>query len=458
MVYSIQKGPKARMIYFNILYFVNTLLTGILLTIPALYLILHSRMLRSRLIAAYWLLLALFLIIFNLEYMEIIKTNNYISDYILFFVPLAAFYYFNFVSKERINPYLLIMLIVPLISAFLKNRIMLFSIFYDLTVWMLFIGYSIVAYRRKKGAGFKNKRKHKFLMLWIILNSVAFLPYVLINLTLSIIYNHPIQIMFILPFFITISAVVSLVYYIRITKYYNDLIIMKSDLYDKRTIIEKLADSLIHEIKNPIAAIQSLNQQLQKRYKTMKDETVEKYFSIIAEDLERVRSLSDSFLSSCKKDSKLPDAPLDSYLLIQSIYELLKFDLQKREIKFELDKGLLNQKILFPSYKFRQIFINLLYNSMEAGAKNISIYGKKERERLEIFVEDNGEGIKLKHLNNLFTPYYTTKSEGTGLGLAICKKILLEHSGDINLQSHNKGKTIFRLTFRLNSAEQPKTE
>lgn len=424
------------------------MLTGILLTIPAVYLILHSKILKSGFLALYWLILAIFLILFNLEYQEIINVNNYyISDYILFFVPIMAFIYFHIVANQRISPIIFLAVLIPLVCTFFKNRIILFSIFYDLTVWLLFIGYSIISYRRQKKTVFKNKRKYKFLMLWIILNSAAFLPYVLINLTLSIVNSYPIQILFILPFFITTSALISLVYYIRITKYYNDLIIKKSDLYDKPTIIEKVADSLIHEIKNPIAAIQSLNQQLQKRYKTMKDETVEKYLAIIAEDLERVRSLSDSFLSSCRKDSQSPAESLDIYLLLQSIYELLRFELQKREIKFELDKALLNCKITFPSYKLRQIFINLIYNSIEAGAKKISISGRTKGEHLELFVEDNGEGIKLKDLNNLFTPYYTTKSEGTGLGLAICKNILLENSGDIYLQSYSVGRTIFKLTF-----------
>jgi two-component system nitrogen regulation sensor histidine kinase GlnL len=52
-----------------------------------------------------------------------------------------------------------------------------------------------------------------------------------------------------------------------------------------------------------------------------------------------------------------------------------------------------------------------------------------------IDVVDDGPGISKEILENLFTPFFTTKSKGTGLGLAICNKIINEHRGMIRVDS-----------------------
>ena len=52
-------------------------------------------------------------------------------------------------------------------------------------------------------------------------------------------------------------------------------------------------------------------------------------------------------------------------------------------------------------------------------------------------MEDNGKGFP-ENRDKLFEPYITNKPNGTGLGLAICKKIIEDHSGEINLLDSKK--------------------
>ena len=54
---------------------------------------------------------------------------------------------------------------------------------------------------------------------------------------------------------------------------------------------------------------------------------------------------------------------------------------------------------------------------------------------LEIAVVDEGDGIEASELENLFIPFYTTKSDGTGLGLPICQRIVQAHGGEIDVVS-----------------------
>jgi len=50
-------------------------------------------------------------------------------------------------------------------------------------------------------------------------------------------------------------------------------------------------------------------------------------------------------------------------------------------------------------------------------------------------VQDNGKGIGEKEMENIFNPFFTTRTRGTGLGLAISRKIAKEHGGEITVES-----------------------
>ena len=60
---------------------------------------------------------------------------------------------------------------------------------------------------------------------------------------------------------------------------------------------------------------------------------------------------------------------------------------------------------------------------------------KIENNFIRIIIADNGEGVSKEQANNLFKPYFTTKSSGTGLGLAMCKDIIEKFNGKISFES-----------------------
>ena len=66
-----------------------------------------------------------------------------------------------------------------------------------------------------------------------------------------------------------------------------------------------------------------------------------------------------------------------------------------------------------------------------------------------IEIKDNGVGMSAEALENLFTPFYTTKEKGTGLGLAICQKIVAEHRGMIRVDSDDGRGTTFTIMLPL---------
>ncbi len=92
--------------------------------------------------------------------------------------------------------------------------------------------------------------------------------------------------------------------------------------------------------------------------------------------------------------------------------------------------------------------INLLKNAFEAGANKIEIIAKfGPMDRPQILVCDNGKGIDKENIENVFIPFYSTKSEGSGIGLGLSRQIMRLHRGSISVDSASGSGAVFTLTF-----------
>ena len=93
--------------------------------------------------------------------------------------------------------------------------------------------------------------------------------------------------------------------------------------------------------------------------------------------------------------------------------------------------------------------MNVLKNSVESSTKKnkeVLVSLNKKGKFVIIDIEDNGEGFEEINRENFFEPYMTKKINGTGLGLAICKKIVEDHSGQIELlDSESLGGAMVRI-------------
>jgi two-component system, LuxR family, sensor histidine kinase DctS len=71
---------------------------------------------------------------------------------------------------------------------------------------------------------------------------------------------------------------------------------------------------------------------------------------------------------------------------------------------------------------------------------------------LEFSVTDVGPGIAEQVKQQLFTPFFTTKSEGMGLGLSMCRTVVEQHGGFLGFEPNRPQGTIFRFTLPVNPA------
>jgi PAS domain S-box-containing protein len=89
------------------------------------------------------------------------------------------------------------------------------------------------------------------------------------------------------------------------------------------------------------------------------------------------------------------------------------------------------------TFLIMRVFTNLILNSIQAmpGGGQMKIKGLNSDEYAYIKIEDTGEGISKKNMENVFKPLFTTKAKGTGLGLNVCKRIVEAHNGEITIES-----------------------
>lgn len=103
--------------------------------------------------------------------------------------------------------------------------------------------------------------------------------------------------------------------------------------------------------------------------------------------------------------------------------------------------------------KLNQVFANIILNASQACVERgqIKIRTSSESGRVIVEIRDNGNGISKEHIEDIFTPFYTTKTigEGTGLGLFISYKIVVEeHKGKLEVDSNPEG-TTFRIVLPI---------
>jgi two-component system, NtrC family, nitrogen regulation sensor histidine kinase GlnL len=229
---------------------------------------------------------------------------------------------------------------------------------------------------------------------------------------------------------------------------------------DRLSTLGALAAGLAHEIKNPLGGIRGAAQLLEMELPP--DSELREYTSIMLKEAGRVNKIVEELLS-LTTPRKLQLSQVNLHRILGDIVMLQKSALGGKSIAFQQNFDLSIPPTLADEALLTQLFLNLIKNAVEAiensgliriTTRMVSDYsmtkkGERPSRMVAIDVADDGPGIGKEQLENIFTPFFTTKAKGTGLGLAICHKIVTEHRGMIKVDSDlNKG-TMFSVMLPL---------
>ncbi len=228
---------------------------------------------------------------------------------------------------------------------------------------------------------------------------------------------------------------------------------------DRLSTLGTLAAGLAHEVKNPLGGIKGAAQLLEREL-GQGNELCE-YTGVMIRETERIDHIIRELLELASPRG-LNMQPVNLHKILGDILLLQKQAVADRNIACvsQFDPSI--PDIMADEALLTRLFLNLVRNALDAMGEDgqltvtsrvLSDYRMAQNERhsrmVAVEVADDGPGIPGEDLENIWTPFFSTKSTGTGLGLTICHKIVAEHRGMIKVESDPGHGTTFTVLLPL---------
>ncbi len=219
--------------------------------------------------------------------------------------------------------------------------------------------------------------------------------------------------------------------------------------------IGEMAASIAHEIRNPLAGISGAIQVLREDPpgEAMRREVLED----ILHDVRRLDARINDLLLYARPAAPRPE-PVRPADLLHAVVRVLRDDPQLARVSLSVRPMPTLPPFALDAGQIQQVLVNLVLNAVQAtqgaGKVRLEAHGASGG-GLEITVEDNGPGVPGHLAEEIFRPFFTTRSEGTGLGLAISRKIVEAHGGTLEVRPAASGGARFTLTLPMPPDDPP---
>lgn len=226
----------------------------------------------------------------------------------------------------------------------------------------------------------------------------------------------------------------------RITSLYRDNLM---DLEYKQLYYDRLLRIMTHELRNSITPVISLSSDMLKRSEDYSPEEMHEGLEVIHDQCVSVKA----FLDSYRQLTHLPE-PVKTTVEVEKLFDQLKMLMPHSSLHFSWGKGM---TVTADVDQLTLVLTNLIKNAREATDglpdARIHIVASEADGTPYIMVADNGPGIPEDMADDVFLPFYTTKSSGSGIGLCLSRQIMRLHGGDLKLNRHHGPGATFMLTL-----------
>lgn len=216
--------------------------------------------------------------------------------------------------------------------------------------------------------------------------------------------------------------------------------------YEKAQLVEHLAASMAHEIRNPLQVTRGFMQLIRER---ITDTEITQYLTYAINELDSAHHVLSEYLGLSKpQSSDLQLEPL--HTIVADVSELLtaygnEYGCQINCMKSDIPDA------HFDSRKLKQVLLNIGKNAIEAmgqGGK-LSLYVQPSQFRVTIQIQDNGPGMSKEQMSRLGQPFYSTKTDGTGIGLMVAYRLVEDLHGRITVTSTPGAGTCFQVRLPI---------
>jgi len=203
--------------------------------------------------------------------------------------------------------------------------------------------------------------------------------------------------------------------------------------------VGEMAAGIAHEINNPLTSVLGFSQMILEKENISED--VKENLKLIADGSQRVADIVKRLLTFARQ-TKPTKTSVNLNELIDNTLKLRSYVLKTANInvvtRFDPELPLL----LVDPGQMQQVFVNLIVNAEQSmkkahGKGTLIITTEKKENCILLSFQDDGLGITRENMARLFEPFFTTKEvgEGTGLGLSLSRSIILDHDGNMSVES-----------------------
>jgi signal transduction histidine kinase len=199
-------------------------------------------------------------------------------------------------------------------------------------------------------------------------------------------------------------------------------------------MVSQLMDGFMHELANDLRSIVMDANALTREAACRKSNSAMMHLKSLLSTAERVDSVIQRYKMFLNQEVGRSES--DIVRVAQRTFELLA---KHKRVKLHLSAKAEAAICEVSEEQLQQVFINIILNSVAAGATTVKIVvevcaGKGEKEAV-IQLVDDGIGMEEDVRRRACEPFFTTRPSGTGLGLYISRQILIRHGGDLSIAS-----------------------
>jgi signal transduction histidine kinase len=210
-----------------------------------------------------------------------------------------------------------------------------------------------------------------------------------------------------------------------------------------------LTASLVHEVKNNVQIINGYSKLLNESTTiSSQDQKMNEMIQLASQQLEELTQNYTKYINYQSIDFMMEDINVVIEQAIKITSEIAK----ENSVEISFDGKYRTLKAFVNQTNLKQVFVNLIKNSIEAFPeeeliRKIMISTDILADKIFINIMDTGKGIPTENWKGIFDPFTTSKKDGLGLGLPFVKKVIYEHRGDINIVESNQSGTKFQITL-----------
>jgi two-component system sensor kinase FixL len=226
---------------------------------------------------------------------------------------------------------------------------------------------------------------------------------------------------------------------------------------ERSSRLGELTASLAHELNQPLAAILS-SAQAALRFLQSATPDLNLFRTIlqnIIQDDKRAAGVITSLRSMIKREERERE-PLNMNMVLDDVLNLFHSEAIVRNVTIERDFDRSLPPILGDKIQLQQVVLNLVMNAAEAMSESSHEHEKRKiilrtqstDRGIQVAVGDFGPGIDPAKLDDIWQPFFTTKSTGLGMGLSVSRSNIQAHGGRISAENHPDGGQCLHLKYQ----------